>query len=829
VTDFHWRAAPILTAVIAIPFFVQCPQVCSCSEAPATDDSVEVRDFSTDGGIDEGATGARAAVNALVTGQPILYVLRHQYKEDHHSTATMFQTGEINTDSFQGGSALKSIDFGNGGETRTLLRLPEGVVRDPDVSFDGKKILFSMRRNKDDDYHIYEVNADGGGLTQLTFGKGVSDIDPLYLRNGQIVFSSTREPKYCQCNRHIMGNLFRMDGDGANIHQIGRNTLFEGHPSLMPDGRILYDRWEYVDKHFGPAFGLWTMNPDGTNHALYYGNNAWSPGAILDARIIPGSEQFIATFGSCHDRPWGAIVIADRRKGLDGMGPIIRSWPKDVSEHLAVKTKYWEPGGIDSFKRLPTKYEDPYPLSDRYFLCSRTIESEEMGIFLLDVFGNETLLHRESPGCYDPMPLRPRARPPAIASRVDLERTEGLFYVVDVYMGFGMDKVKRGAIKYLRVVEAPPKLFWTHPNWNIDAQQGPAMNWNCTNNKRILGDVPVEEDGSAYFAVPSDKFVFFQVLDENRMMIQSMRSGTTVRPGETVGCIGCHEDRLSTVPSNRPVLAMRRPPSKLEPWYGPPREFNYLTEVQPVFDKHCVSCHDYGKPAAEKLNFAGDLGLAFNTSYIDLRRKSAIRWFPDPPGAEKVLVKAVDDGPAELLPAYSWGSHRSELADRMLKRLSEGSIDRESFDRVITWIDMNAPYYGSYASAYPDNVFGRSPLNDEQLRRLRELTGKEIGSQKLEMEGSQISFTRPEVSPCLSVFKDKNDPRYKEALAIIQAGKRMLSQRPRADMPGFKLTGLDLTRQQKYDSLLKQEQDARTAILEGRKTYSSDKGPSVSE
>jgi hypothetical protein len=412
---------------------------------------------------------------------------------------------------------------------------------------------------------------------------------------------------------------------------------------------------------------------------------------------------------------------------------------------------------------------------------------------------------------------------------VDLQETEGLFYVVDVYKGFGMEKVKRGAIKYLRIVEAPPKLFWTHPNWNIDAQQGPAMNWNCTNNKRILGDAPVEEDGSAYFAVPADKFVFFQALDENRMMIQSMRSGTTVRPGETAGCVGCHEDRLSTVPSTPAVLAMGRPPSKLEPWYGPPRDFNYLTEVQPVFDKHCVSCHDYGKPAGEKLNLAGDLGLAFNTSYIDLRRKSAVRWFPDPPGDKKVLVRAVDDGPAELLPTYSWGSHRSDVADRMLQRLSEGSIDRESFDRVITWIDMNAPYYGSYASAYPDNAFGRSPLNDEQLRRLRELTGKEIGSQKLEMEGSQVSFTRPELSPCLSVFKDKNDPRYKEALAIIQAGKRMLSEKPRADMPGFKLTVLDLKRQQKYDSLLQQERAARTAILEGRRIYSSDEGLSPSE
>jgi len=767
----------------------------------------------------ESLTHEALIANPLVGDQPILYVVRPQYKEDHHSTATMFQTSEINSASFLGASFLKSIDFGKGGGVKTLIHVPEGIVRDPEVDFDGKRVLFSMRKNASDDYHVFEMNADGTGLKQLTFGEGVSDIDPMYLPSGEIVFSSTREPKYCQCNRHIMANLFKMDADGANIQQIGRNTLFEGQPSLMPDGRILYDRWEYVDKHFGPAFGLWTVNPDGTNQALYYGNNAWSPGAILDARIIPGANSFIATFGSCHDRPWGAIVIADRGKGLDGLEPIIKSWPADINGFLRIKKPYFETGGIDYFKGVSPKYEDPYPLSDKYFLCSRMIEGEEMGIFLLDIFGNEILLRREAPGCFDPMPISSRYRPPVIPSRVDLSTSEGFFYVVDVYRGYGMEKVKRGTIKYLRIVEAPPKLFWTHPCWNIDAQQGPAMNWNCTNNKRILGDVPIEPDGSAYFALPADKFVFFQALDENGMMIQSMRSGTTVRPGEIGGCIGCHEGRLTGVP-NRPLpAAMRRLPSKIEPWYGPPRDFDYLTELQPVFDRHCVRCHDFGKPEGEKLNLAGDLGLAFNTSYLELRRKSAVRWFPDPPGAEKILVKAVDDGPAEFLPPYSWGSHRSKLVDLIREERCGVKLDRESFDRIVTWIDMNAPYYGSYASAYPDNAFGRSPLNDEQLKRLSQLTGQKIGTQQSEMQGSQISFTRPEMSPCLAKFKDKKDPKYREALAIIQAGKEMLAGRPRADMPGFRLVGIERERRQKYDRLVQYERQARNAILEGKRSY----------
>ncbi|MCG8510959.1 MAG: hypothetical protein MI741_17185, partial [Rhodospirillales bacterium] len=259
--------------------------------------------------------------NPLLSGQPILYVARHQYAGDHHSTATLFQTGEINANKFRGPGAIRLIDFSKAGEVTTLLDVPQGVARDPELSYDGKRIVFSMRRNRADDYRIYTINIDGSDLRQLTTGSGVADIDPDFLPDGTIVFAGSRDHKFCQCNRHIMCNLYRMDADGDNVHQIGGSGLFEGHPHVMPDGRILYDRWEYVDRQFGPSFGLWTVNPDGTNPALFYGNNAWSPGMIADARMIPGTQNFIATYGSCHDRPWGAIAMVDRTRGFDGPEP----------------------------------------------------------------------------------------------------------------------------------------------------------------------------------------------------------------------------------------------------------------------------------------------------------------------------------------------------------------------------------------------------------------------------------------------------------------------------------------------------------------------------
>ena len=742
--------------------------------------------------------------NPLVSAQPIIFVQRAQYAPDHHNTETMFQTREINTEKFRGPGALKVLDLAGGDKVRTILEARDGIIRDPEVSFDGRRIVFSMRKDRKDDYHVYQINADGTGLRQLTFGAELTDIDPLYLASGQIVFTSTREPKYCGCNRHIMGNLFRMDADGANPHQIGKSTLHEGHAALLPDGRILYDRWEYVDRNFGDAQGLWTCNPDGTNHAVYWGNNTKCPGGILDAQPIPGTagDQAVGVFVACHDRPWGALGLMDRRLGVDGRPPVLRTWPPATIDWVMK-------GDLDTYGRTSPKFEDPRPLGDpatglgagKYFLCSRqTGKGEEMAIHLVDVFGNDVEVHAEPPGCYDPMPLAARRAPPVVPDRINLARREGTFYVYNVYVGTGMERVKPGAAKSLRVVEVVEKRFWTHTEWGGQGVECPGVNWHDFNAKRILGTVPVEADGSAYFEVPSDRFVYFQLLDENGMMIQSMRSGTIVRPGETAGCVGCHESRLSSVP-NDASEAIRKPARKLDPWHGPPRMFSYMQEVQPVFDKHCVKCHDFGGKGAAKLVLAGDRGLAFNQSYHEL-------W-------TKPYLKVVGAGPADIQAPYSWGSHASPLI-KHLREPGATKPDPEGFDRLVTWIDLNAPYYPAYSSVYPANLYGRSPLDGKQLARLSQLTGVAIGGHDGD---TQVNLTRPELSRCLAKLADKSDPKYVEALAIIEAGKKRLAERPREDMPGWKLDGLDAEREARYQERAGIEAQVRQAILKGEKIY----------
>ena len=384
-------------------------------------------------------------VRSLLEKQEILYIERHQYLKDHHNTATLFQKGEINEEKFRSGAAMKAFDLKTN-TSRILLETDSGVIRDPELSFDGSRIVFAYRKSKDDDYHIYEINVDGSGLKQLTFATGISDIDPLYLPDGRIVFSSTREPKFCMCNRHIMCNLFRMDADGANIVQIGKSTLFEGHPSLLNDGRIIYDRWEYVDRNFGDAQGLWTVNPDGTKHAIYYGNNMQSPGGIIDPRAIPGSDLLLCIFSSCHDRPVGALALIDRRKGVDGKSSVVDIWPS-YSYDLIDK------GNWDAFRKIDTRYEDPFPLTENLFLVSRFIRfdsendsfingSYKMGIALVDRNGKETLLIEGEKSLFDPMPIAPRYKPISIPENRNYKNENGFFYVQNVYAFLSPSKVR---------------------------------------------------------------------------------------------------------------------------------------------------------------------------------------------------------------------------------------------------------------------------------------------------------------------------------------------------------------------------------------------------
>lgn len=746
-------------------------------------------------------------INANPTSfDEILYIERAQYAPDHHNTETMFQLNEISPEKFQGGSFLKALNIKNGTE-RTILESPNGVIRDPELSFDAKTILFSWRKNREDFYHIYEINIDGTNLKQLTFATNVSDIDPLYLPDGGIVFSASREPKYCMCNRHVMCNLYRMDKDGANITQIGHSTLFEGHSALLNDGRIIYDRWEYIDRNFSDAQALWTVNPDGTKHAIYYGNNTQSPDGIIDPRAIPNSDMIVAIMGACHDRPWGALALIDRKQGVDDALPIIETWPSHAKEWVGSKF------GCDKFKEVKLPYEDPFPIDENNFLVSHairwdsTIKDFKMGIFIVTRNGGEQFIKEGTLSLFDPQPIAVRFKPSVIPFAREFGEKPGIYYVQNVYEGTNMKGIEAGTVKYLRVVESPEKRTWAQRGWFGQGEQAPGMNWHSFENKQILGDVPVAEDGSAYFEVPAGKYVFFQLLDKDKKMVQSMRSGSVALSGETNGCIGCHENRLSIpIPKGNAPMALKKAPTKMEGWNGITEKFSYTQIIQPIFDKHCLKCHDFDVQNREKLVLSGDRNPFFNASYVNLYVKRA--------------VKLVGGGSAHIQEPKSWGSHASKLTKIIDSNHSGVKLTTAEKQKIYTWLDLNGVYYPVYEAYYEENLAGRSPLSDEETKELGELCGIDIFGLNGHWRSAtaQISFERPEVSPCLDKIRtDKS--KYEKALSIIAIGGNRLKEHPRADMKGFEPCERLKSQLDNYARLLESELKNNSAILQGIKNY----------
>lgn len=786
------------------------------------------------------AFAAEFAKSKPLADKSIVCVLRAQYPVDHHNTANIFQRGEINQNSWhklaKGGSRLFKIDFdaeGNPSQT-ILLELPKGIIRDVEASYDASHILFSMRKSFEDSYHIYEMDLKSRKIKQLTRLAEVSDIDPIYLPDGDIAFASTRAAKYCGCNRHIMCNLYKMSPDGANITQIGNSIEFEGTPSITRDGKILYTRWEYVDRNFSGAQGLWTCNPDGTRHALYWGQETKNP--ALNGIQIPNSNKVAAILSSCHDIAWGALAIIDKNIGVEGEKSVVKIFPESARKLID------KPGDkyADSMKAVKIKYEDPEPISEKFILSSRQAseKSQTMNLYLTDIeSGTDVLVGKstEGMGLFDAKLLARRTPPMTAAPQRSYDTSEkALAYVSNVYEGTHLKGVKRGDIKYLRIVENPPKLYWSGGYWENEGSQAPAMNYDDYDDKIILGTVPVESDGSAYFEVPAEKFIYLQALDANGDMLQTMRSGMSILPGEIASCAGCHESRAAPPPASlRHSLALKRKPSKIKPTPAGATgsEFSYIKNIQPILDKHCVKCHDFGGKGSEKIVLCGDRGLVFNQSYLQLHSKKTI--------------SAIGAGPDAVVEANTWGAKHSKIV-RMIRNGHSGvKMPESEFAVLRAWIDLNAPYYSTEDSAYPQNPSGRSPLAFAEIQRIFELAAPEaekIGYSKKEILEQKapfgvwknnviknriaarlyrfeiVSFDRPEMSPILKAIP-KGTPAYGEALEIIRQGARRLDSKPRADMESFASSEDAKTKNKRAAALRRLEESARKAIENGEKFF----------
>jgi hypothetical protein len=595
----------------------------------------------------------------------------------------------------------------------------------PDLSFDARKVLFCMRPAGERNFHLYEIGFDGTGLRQLTNSQ-YDDLDPIYLPDGHIMFSTGRAHTYIRCMPETTSYvLARCDADGRNIYVISRNNECDWTPALLPDGRVLYTRWEYTDKPLWRIQSLWTINQDGTGEATFWGNQSVWPDTLAMARPIPGSRRVMFVGVGHHNWFAGSVGIVDPAKGYDypdGLtcvtteapwGEVGRG-PKDVPE----TADYHSAGRFGAF-------QSPWPLSEDLFLVSASARKGQFDLYLMDIHGNRELIARaENGSVLHAMPVKPRSYPrqPDQVRWPDPKNPEqpvrpGILFSPDVYEG--VPELPRGIVKRLRIIQQDHKTYST--GYREGGAQGPAISGiQADSVKRVLGTVPVAEDGSVAFEVPPGRALFFQLLDDKGRAVQTMRSFTGAMPGEVRGCRGCHEARTDAPPMTKSPRSLNISTITPPPW-GTNVTVGYPRFVQPVIDKHCISCHAKEGKARDALDLAprtvpatGFFGKQSETYFTLLNKSNGwprAAWIETKPGQNLAAMIPVEEEPwlggtgsgrhgtprglYATLPPMTYLSYKSRLIEiAMSGKHHDVKITGTELEQLIAWVDCNVPFRG---------------------------------------------------------------------------------------------------------------------------------------
>lgn len=515
-------------------------------------------------------------------------------------------------------------------EEELLIDSPNGVVRDPDVSADGEKVVFSWKQNKQDDYHIYIYDLETDFVEQITFGQGISDTEPKWLPNGQIVFSSSRTVQIVDCWKTPVSNLYICNADGSNIIRVGYDQVHTTYPTVTEDGRVLYTRWDYNDRTQMFVQALFSMNSDGTGQTAVFGNNTNNPTTVMHTVSIPGStSKYLTIVSGHHVVQGGKLAIIDTAIERDGQSPV---------DYVFEAAESGE--SIDTLGQQGRIYKYPIAINENEIIFARAEswasakQETKFNLYYHNVETGETVCIAETNGsqisCSQITPIRTKrtfVRP----SMVDYSKNTGTYYVANVYDGDTMKDVEFGSVKYLRVVALDYRPYAVgavsagnssaYPDgFGTSDPSTPVGTANSTwDVKQVIGIVPVEADGSVMFSCPSDVPVYFQLLDENGLMIQSMRSWSTLMPGETFSCVGCHENKNNVPVSEGTVtMAMKKGVQLLQKdlWmtteeyedydpYTDYKGFSYADEIQPILNNSCVSCHTNVQSANDRLGSQG--------------------------------------------------------------------------------------------------------------------------------------------------------------------------------------------------------------------------------
>ena len=536
-----------------------------------------------------------------------------------------------------GGRLLVLDGLGPDAAVRTLAPLngtPAAFWR-PDLSFDGSRAMYCMKLTNEPAYHLYETGLDGTGTRQITQGE-YNDLGPIYTPDGTIIFSTSRCNQYLRCgdSKFRMFILARYDSNGKNIYFISANNEADFTPTLLPDGRILYTRWEHVDREVNRIQSLWTVNPDGTGASAYWGNQSCWPDMVLNARPIPGTLRMLLQAPGHHAIYDGPLAVIDQTEGMNYPDGVYNLTPHIPWSEVG-RGPQDQPYNADfTAPQCYRAFQTPFPVGKDLFLVSaREGQNNALGrdpapgrfkLYLMDYDGNMELLYAGEHNILHAQPVRSRLAPNKIPTQVkwpgkmvkaDQKPEDAILYSADVYEGTA---IPRGSVKTLRVMEIGAVTYTDCAGWRSSMRESdpyrkigavPLKSWQLPGSpamsfvydegvKRLLGTVPVEADGSVYFKIPAVLSVFFQLLDEQGRCLQTMRSFTHSMLGEVRGCVGCHETPRVAPPPPASTLAMRRNPSVLSPPPWNDETVSFPRFVQPVLDQYCIRCHGHEKPKA---------------------------------------------------------------------------------------------------------------------------------------------------------------------------------------------------------------------------------------
>ena len=607
-----------------------------------------------------------------------------------------------------GGRLLVLEGLQPGSRLRQLAPDTPGSFWRPDLSFDARRVLFCFKPRDQKSFHLYEMNLDGTGLRQLTDSE-YDDIDPLYLPDGHILFTTTRGNSYVRCGPFIYSYILaRCDADGRNVYLISYNGEPDFVPSLLPDGRVIYSRWEYSDKPLWRLQKLWTTNQDGTGTAHYWGNQSVWPDHLSEPRPIPGSRRVMFSGVAHHDWWSGSIGIVDPDQGRDypfGLTKVTADvrWP-EVSPPPDDRTEAADYHAAGRF----TGYKTPYPLAGEDFLVSARGAGERFRLYLMDVHGNRELIYEGAENVWHAIPVKPRPVPPRQPDRVAWPGTgkgrqpvrPGSFFSADVCEG--VPDLPRNLVRYLRVFQLDYKTYST---WNKTFRHsGPPVSIVQEEGvKRILSEIPVEADGSVHFQAPAGRALFFQLLDADYRCVHTMRSFTGLMPGEQRGCVGCHEGH-STASPRQGGLALHRPPSAPAPPPWGTESISYERFAQPVLDRYCISCHQSRSPGGASPDLTLRPGHnVFKEPYLTLVGPAG--WGnPVAGGAGYGIAGAIpveslhgqnDPGALTTLRPLKYLSCKSRLVDLASSGKHHNvRADALSLRRLIAWVDACCPFMG---------------------------------------------------------------------------------------------------------------------------------------